>query len=541
MRKMASNDLELAHRLSTCTEMGEATGKVLEMVRSLRVPFQSCVVLLRGKNGRLVPVLSETPYRDVLAMSSLLELRETVIDTVLESHTARLDFELPENSEGRIFKDERSVVCLPLIAGEACLGVLYVGAVATGTHTLEHLDMLEDVANLAAPVLASLFPVEKLGAARAPLQDKTAQLDALQELGRKLSTVTQGSEIGKIVSVAVRKAIPETQSVILFLRDTEDPTGRGLKAVSTDTPFADYVHSLAPRDNEGILAKAIELGCTVLVPDTEMYDVPNLLGAERSVVVAPLLAGDEEARGTLYVGSVAENTLTEEHRRFIEIVSYQAVMALNGARLYEQTQQMALTDGLTGLYTHRLFQDKLEEEVEYAAQHDQFIVLVMLDADNFLPYNQTLGYAAGDALLKEIAALLKDKVRPSDIVCRYGGDEFALLLKNTRKEDAARMCERIREAFQLRFGSHQIQVTASIGLACFPTDADSKEDLMRAADDALYVTKRGGRNRVSVSPDLQNRRRGPIGGGEPPWDHPHTSPRKPPPKNVPGGGSQKLG
>lgn len=408
---------------------------------------------------------------------------------------------------------------------------------------MEHLDKLKEVANLAAPVLASLFPVEKLGAARAPLQDKTAQLDALQELGRKLSTVTQGSEIGKIVSAAVRKAIPETQSVILFLRDTEDPTGPYLKAVYTDTdvPFADYVSNVVLRYDEGLLGRAIELACTVLVSDTDMSDFLNFWGIERSLIMAPLFTGEKEVMGTLYVGCSKENTLTEEHRRFIEIVSYQAVMALNGARLYEQTQQMALTDGLTGLYTHRLFQDKLEEEVEYAAQHDQFIVLVMLDADNFLPYNQTLGYAAGDALLKEIAALLKDKVRPSDIVCRYGGDEFALLLKNTRKEDAARMCERIREAFQLRFGSHQIQVTASIGLACFPTDADSKEDLMRAADDALYVTKRGGRNRVSVSPDLQNRRRGPIGGGEPPWDHPHTSPRKPPPKNVPGGGSQKLG
>lgn len=377
------------------------------------------------------------------------------------------------------------------------------------------------------------------------------QLNALQELGRKLSTVTKSSEICKLVSAAIRKAIPEVQSVILFLRDTEDPTGHGLKAVYTDTPFADYVHSLAPRDDDGILAKAIELGCTVLVTDTEMYDVPNLLGAERSVVVAPLFVGEKEALewdesqaellGALYVGCSTENRLTEEYRGFVETVSYQAVMALQCTRLHELTQQMALTDGLTGLYTHRLFQEKLEEEVEYAARHNQSIVLVMLDLDSFLPYNHTLGYAAGDALLKEIAALLKDKVRPSDIVCRYGGDEFALLLKNTRKEDAARMCERIREAFQLRFGGHQIQVTASIGLACFPTDANSKEDLARAADDALYVAKRGGRNRVSVSLDLQNRRRGPMGGGEPPWDHPHTSPRKPPPKNVPGGGSQKLG
>ena len=95
-------------------------------------------------------------------------------------------------------------------------------------------------------------------------------------------------------------------------------------------------------------------------------------------------------------------------------------------------------------------------------------------------------------------------------MARYGGDEFALLLKQTRKEDALRMCERIREAFQLRFGGNTVQVTSSIGLACYPTDAVSKKDLAKAADDALYVAKRGGRNLVAPSKTLKERHAKPI-------------------------------
>lgn len=523
---------DMARSLGASTQLEETVGIVLSMVRRLRIPFQSCVILLYRKET-LTPVLSETPYRDVLAMSHLLQLEESLIKEVVESRKARLKPDLPASSEGRIFKDERSVMCVPLIVSKEIVGVIYVGSVPVNTHTEEHLNALRMLTAFAAPSVktAMLFEdkdeeflrVKKILAA---VEAKNRQLAGLQQMGQQMGASLKASTTMKVVADSIKSMIPDAQSVILFTRDTDDSSGHALKAEHADTPYADYVRNLALRDDEGLLGKAIGLSNTILVQDTEMFDVQNLLGSEKSVVVAPLFGGAEgdEASsetdegsthagllGALYVAAAKENALTEEHRNIIETVSYQTAMALKNARLYEQTQQMALTDGLTGLYTHRLFQDKLNEEIEYASRHNQPVVLVMVDADNFKTYNDTLGHPAGDALLKEIAALLKDKVRATDIVCRYGGDEFALLLKNTRKEDAARMCERIREAFQLRFGGNKVQVTSSIGLACFPEDADSKKDLAQAADDALYVSKRGGRNRVSVSKNLEERRReGPM-------------------------------
>ena len=524
---------DMASSLGASTQLEETVGIVLSMVRRLRIPFQSCVILLY-RNENLTPVLSETPYRDVLAMSHLLQLEESLIKEVVESRRPRLKPELSASSEGRIFKDERSVMCVPLIVSKEIVGVIYVGSVQVNTHNEEHLKALKMLTAFAAPSVKTamlfedkekdLLSVKKILAA---VEAKNSQLAGLQQMGQQMGASLKASIALQVVASSIKSMISEAQSVILFTRDPEDPNGHALKAELPDTPYADYVRNLALRDDEGLLGKAISLSSTILVQDTEMFDVQNLLGSEKSVVVAPLFGGaeddensggEEEAGatpqtsllGALYVGAARENALTEEHRNIIETVSYQTAMALKNARLYEQTQKMALTDGLTGLYTHRLFQEKLNEEIEYADRHNQPVVLVMVDADNFKTYNDTLGHPAGDALLKEIAALLKDKVRAADIVCRYGGDEFALLLKNTRKEDAARMCERIREAFQLRFGGNEVQVTSSIGLACFPIDADSKKDLAKAADDALYVSKRGGRNRVSVSPDLEHRRANPI-------------------------------
>lgn len=517
---------DMARSLGASTQLEETVGIVLAMVRRLRIPFQSCVILLY-RNGSLSPVLSDTPYADVLAMSHLLQLEESLIKEVVESRKPRLKPNLSASSEGRIFKDERSVMCVPLMVSKEIVGVIYVGSIKEGTHTEEHLSHLKMLSAFAAPSMktAMLFEDKEKDLTiereiREAVEAKNAQLAGLQQMGQRMGQSLKSKDTITVVAQSLKEMITAAQSVILFTPDTEGPDGHALKAEFAETPYSAYVKNLALRDDEGLLGKAISSKQTILVQDTEMFDVQNLLGSEDSVVVAPLLGGagehidtepeSSELLGVLYVGSDKKNALTEEHRNIIETVSYQTAMALKNARLYEQTQQMALTDGLTGLYTHRLFQEKLTEEIEWASRHGEHIVLVMVDADNFKTYNDTLGHPAGDALLIEIANLLRDKVRSTDIVCRYGGDEFALLLKNTSKVDAHRMCERIREAFQLRFGGNEVQVTSSIGLACYPVDANSKKDLAKAADDALYMSKRGGRNRVSVSKTFEERHAPPI-------------------------------
>ncbi len=520
--KSRSSELEsvynMASSLGASTKLEETLSVIHSMIKRLRVPYQSCVILLY-REGQLAPALMETPYRELLAMSHLLKLEEDLIQEVVVSQKPKLVSEMSASSESRIFKDERSVMCVPLTLGTEIVGVIYVGSVRKGTHKEEHLAILKMLAAFAAPSVktAILFEekedeVGRERRIREAVEAKNRQLAGLQKMGQQMGETLNPTKTLQVVASSLKQMIPDAQSVIVFTQDKQDK--HAMKAEFSLTPYAHFVKNLALRDDEGMLGTAKRNRSTVLITDTQQYEIQNLIEGEKSVCVAPLLAkdesGEDEVLGCLYVGASIERAFSEEHRNLIETVSYQTAMALKNARLYEQTQQMALTDGLTGLYTHRLFQEKLSDEIEWSERHNRPFCLVMVDTDNFKTYNDTLGHPEGDALLKEIAVLLKDKCRSTDIVCRYGGDEFALLLRETLKDDAMKMCERIREAFQLRFGSNNVVVTASIGMACFPNDAVTKKDLAKAADDALYMSKRGGRNRVTASPPLEERQKNPV-------------------------------
>ncbi len=128
----------------------------------------------------------------------------------------------------------------------------------------------------------------------------------------------------------------------------------------------------------------------------------------------------------------------------------------------------------------------------------------MLDIDSFRHYNAMLGYPKGDIVLIEIMVLLPSYIREHDPLLRYGGDAFALLLKNSDRDMAIRSVERIREAFQLRFHTYRIPLTASIGVANFPCDALNKYSLVMAADEALSISRKAGGNRVTAAPQLRD-------------------------------------
>ncbi|MBS2039528.1 diguanylate cyclase [bacterium] len=502
---------DLARSLGASTNLSETTALVQSMIRRLRIPYQSCVIFLSKPGGGLDPALADTPYQEVLGMSGLLQLQEPFILQVLRDPRPYMNNEVsPTTSEQRIFKDERSLLVVPLMVSKENVGIIYLGSVNARTHKEEHLEKLKMLAAFAAPSIktALLFEhkekeMQSERDIRLAVEAKNHQLNGLQQLGAAIGASLKIDNTFRVVAENIKQMIPTGQSVILFGVSNADP--HVLKAELINSPYSDYVRSLAVRNDEGILGKATELNRTLLIQDTEQYELQNLINNERSVIVAPLRA-EEEILGLLYVGGAKERAFTEEHRSLVETVSYQASIAVKNALLYEQTQQMAFTDGLTGLYLHRFFQVRLVEEIAWADRYKKSICLVMVDADKFKQFNDTLGHPAGDALLQEIASLLKDKVRTTDIVCRYGGDEFALILKDTPKDEAIRTCERIRETFQLRFAAAVVQVTSSIGLACYPTDALNKKDLAKAADDALYVSKREGRNRVTAAPTLEEKK-----------------------------------
>jgi diguanylate cyclase (GGDEF)-like protein len=204
------------------------------------------------------------------------------------------------------------------------------------------------------------------------------------------------------------------------------------------------------------------------------------------------------------VGSVSVwrrgGTFSEGERELFHYLAGQAAVSLDNVALHETVQRQAVTDELTGLFNHRRFQEGLAQELERARRFGQSLGLVMLDIDNFKQVNDTYGHQIGDRVLADVARVLREFSREIDEPARYGGEELAVVLPGTDLEGAYNLAERVREGiealeFQLE-GRRTLKVTASFGAASLPESADDQPSLIAAADAALYVAKRSGKNRT---------------------------------------------
>jgi len=178
-------------------------------------------------------------------------------------------------------------------------------------------------------------------------------------------------------------------------------------------------------------------------------------------------------------------------------------ISISNAQMYEDMKKMSFTDAMTSLNNYRYFETRMHEEINRARRSNTPVSLLMLDIDNFKNYNDTLGHQAGDEALRVIGWILKNAVRDEDIVNRYGGEEFSIILPGLDKKVISILAERIRQKVEEHpFYKEHIQpekkITISLGGAAFPEDADSYEELVKKADEALYYSKKTGRNRFTL-------------------------------------------
>ena len=186
---------------------------------------------------------------------------------------------------------------------------------------------------------------------------------------------------------------------------------------------------------------------------------------------------------------------------FLGQVANQAHIVMENSRLFERVRNLAIRDSLTGLFNHRHTMDLLAQEFDRSGRYELGMSVLMLDIDHFKKVNDEHGHLAGDAVLREVARLLKDTLRTVDSVGRYGGEEFLVLLPQTPPDEARRTGERIRQQIAqhaFRAGRRELRVTVSVGVATWESGgAQSAEGLIREADQALYRAKEQGRNRVA--------------------------------------------
>ena len=217
----------------------------------------------------------------------------------------------------------------------------------------------------------------------------------------------------------------------------------------------------------------------------------GLLPSEYAVFV---LKSKEKKLGVLlYKGLEAKD------KEKFAILAHQFALALRRLKLYKDIETLAITDGLTGAYTRRYFIERFDEEIKRAGLRQARLAFLMIDADHFKKINDQHGHLTGDAVLKEISAIIHENVREIDIVGRFGGEEFCVALPDTDLEGSIVVAQRIRKATEkrsIKVYDNTLHVTLSIGIANYPTDGKLLEELMDKADWALYRAKSQGRNCV---------------------------------------------
>ncbi|MCM8799665.1 MAG: sensor domain-containing diguanylate cyclase [Candidatus Omnitrophica bacterium] len=222
------------------------------------------------------------------------------------------------------------------------------------------------------------------------------------------------------------------------------------------------------------------------------------------MVVVPLKAKDK-VNGVIVADNIfTRKPITKEDLRMLVMLSNQAGLAIENSYLYEQTVIKAHTDSLSGLWNHGYFQYLLQNEIKKAKNDNLPLNIIMIDIDDFKTYNDSMGHQAGDIILKEISKILRDHSRKIDYVCRYGGEEFVIILPQTGKKDAISIAERLREKIEMHPFVYaevmpQHKITISVGVASFPEDGTTNSELIASADRRLYEAKKRGKNQICSS------------------------------------------
>jgi diguanylate cyclase (GGDEF)-like protein len=268
--------------------------------------------------------------------------------------------------------------------------------------------------------------------------------------------------------------------------------------------------SLKEQDG-GLLALGVSDGMPLLLtketmPNYNSNPIIQLLNTDELVVV-PLKAKDKVNGVVLADNFITKKPITKHDIRMLIMLANQAGLAIENSQLYEKTVTRAHSDSLTELWNHGYFQYLLQAELEKAKITKTPLSLIMLDIDNFKIYNDMLGHQSGDKILKALATLIKNQSRKMDYVCRYGGEEFTIILPETQKKEAFLIAERIRtDVERYAFVKEEIlpnkKLTASMGLSSFPEDGFSPTELISHSDKALYEAKQKGKNNTCCFANL---------------------------------------
>jgi len=475
---------------------------VLEIARKVFGSYSAVLLLLDG-DGKHLRVRMQVSDSDNVCDVEQIKLTSTVLNWVLKHNT---HFAIPEVKDsdqlGYYKRSERiqSALAAPVIGGEDPIGVLVVDSEESESYDRQDGRVLSRFAQLLAQSINRAKDAAELESAR-------VEFAALFSVSEKLSSSLELSDIGGIILESARSIVDSDAAMVVLIDDQVSEA----RIEAVKGPQVNFLKERRFDARSGLVGSSILQKKYWYLPNFKDWE--KSLGRKRkpiltkgldvrdvgSLLCLPLVHKDK-GMGALILTWKQRRYLSDFEQKILRVFVDMCSQALANARMYLQMEQMATTDGLTGLTNHRVFQDVLLREIERAERMPANISLIMVDIDHFKNINDTYGHPIGDEVLRQLAKLLHDSVRSIDMAARYGGEEFALVLINTDERGALKFSERLRKSaasMKIPADGETIQITVSLGLASYPRDTRNKDELIELADTALYHSKENGRNRVT--------------------------------------------
>ncbi len=504
----ATEETTLTH-LSAEEQLSLSAAFIIEMDRLLK----DLMMLVRKSSGAYSALLWQLDYKsqqlllrtyDSLSTHIGSEVAISINQGIYEKvahkgpHIFRAKYRLPAE-ELKYYQSRENITCIaaaPIKEKEDLLGILAIDSKSKEGFTNQQLLVLSHYADH----IVDLINLYRQARSR---EQQAQEIGAFYQAAQKLASyINLGDLISQLIKLASNIAEFDAYALILLGRDQLYYIIKKIEGFSPSLK-----NNMIPNDSYTWLSWFLRNQKEPLVIsdfEDECKEMPLLSSNEGDLPISSFVALSLRIKdrpiGALILGGRDKGQFSGTQARMLSIICSQASLALENALIHQRIGRMAITDGLTELYNHRYFQESLNREIIRLNRIQGKFSLLLLDIDDFKKLNDEYGHQAGDLVLKGISTILKKEAREADMLARYGGEEFALLLLDSDKKGALRMGERIRYAiaeYRFKLNNRVVKITISGGIACWPSDAEDKQLLIKKADMALYYSKEKGKNKIS--------------------------------------------
>jgi diguanylate cyclase (GGDEF)-like protein len=382
----------------------------------------------------------------------------------------------------------RSELAIPLMVRDEVVGVLDCQSDCLDYFDPETVELLTLFSTQASIALqnARLYSLER---------QRARQLEAINTIAQQSTAVMELEELLIRVCSVIQRAF-QVSHVSLLLREEADLVMRAHEGTLTPCtpPGGRFPVSQEP------WSRVISSSGTFIEKDlTAAPESLRLFKECASRMSIPLISFGHTL-GVLSLHSSQPNAFRESELQSLESVADICANSIQNAHYVERVKQLAYLDGLTGIFNRRFFELRIMEEIERARRYGTGMAVVMADIDQFKRLNDEFGHLLGDEVLRQVSSLFHQQLRKIDVVCRYGGEEFAILLTQITTQQALAIAEKLRRMVEnFQFPGVPRTITISAGVAAFPTHGKTRDEMIRAADCGLYAAKQAGRNRVCLA------------------------------------------